>query len=239
VPVPPGCDTTPKAPQPAVGAYDDPNASTTPAQTSVDIIKDAIPEGRTNNYQGAGPSPDVQNVYGTLGDTLTSPTGLLALLDSIKAAAGANVFPSNYNLDTLGPLGSLVNPIINVVDGDLTLQGNNTGYGILVVTGTLRMAGNFSWNGLVLVVGDGRVEFSGGGNGQINGQLFISKFWDHHTTKNLLSEVGSPEMSWSGGGGNGIFYNHCWADDMLTKFPFLPPPATKQLKVLSTRTVIY
>jgi hypothetical protein len=126
-----------------------------------------------------------------------------------------------------------------VVDGDVTLQGNNTGYGILVVTGTLRMAGNFSWNGLVLVVGDGRVEFSGGGNGQINGQLFISKFWDHHTTKDLLSEVGSPEMSWSGGGGNGIFYNHCWADDMLTKFPFLPPPATKQLKVLSTRTVIY
>jgi len=101
------------------------------------------------------------------------------------------------------------------------------------------MGGDFAWNGLVLVIGDGEVEFFGGGNGQINGHLFISKMWDDHSTKNLLAQPGSPELSWAGGGGNGVFYNHCWADDMLSKFPFLPPPPTKQLKVLSTRTVTY
>lgn len=238
-PTPAGCSATPNPSRPAIGAYDDPNTSTTPPQSSVELITDAIPSGRTNNYQGSGPSPDVQNVYGSLGDTLTSPTGLLALSDAVKSAAGANVFPNNYDLDHLGPLGSLANPVIEVVDGDVTVQGANTGYGILLVTGTLRMGGNFAWNGLVLVIGDGRVEFTGGGGGQINGHLFISKIWDNHTTKNLLSQVGSPALSWSGGGGNGVFYNHCWADDMLTKFPFLPPPPTKQLKVLSTRTVMY
>jgi hypothetical protein len=238
-PSPPGCVATPAPPHPAVGAWDDPNASSTPPESSVDLIKDAVPDGRTNNYQGSGPSPDVQNVYGALGDTLTSPTGLLALADAVKSAAGANVFPNNYDLTHQGPLGSLASPVIDFVDGDVTLQGNNMGYGILVVTGTLSMGGDFSWNGLVLVIGDGKVEFQGGGNGQINGSVFISKIWDNHTAKNLLSQVGSPELSWSGGGGNGIYYNHCWADDMLSKFPFLPPPPTKQLKVLSTRTVIF
>jgi hypothetical protein len=238
-PVPASCTTTPNPAHPAVGGYDDPNSNVSYAESSVDLIKDQIPSGRTNNYMGSGPSPDVQNVYGTLGDTLTSTTGLQSLLDAAKSAAGANVFPSGYDLGSSGPLGSVSNPAIDYVDGDLTLQGNNTGYGILVVTGELHMGGNFSWNGLVLVIGDGKLTFGGGGNGQINGHVFISKMWDDHTTKNLLSQPGSPELSWNGGGGNGIFYNHCWADDMLSKFPFLPPPPTKQLKVLSTRTVTY
>ncbi|HTM05116.1 MAG TPA: pilus assembly PilX N-terminal domain-containing protein [Vicinamibacterales bacterium] len=238
-PTPAGCDTTAKAPTPAIGAYDDPNASVIPPESSVDIIKDAIPAGRTNNYQGSGPSPDVQNISGALGDTLTSPTGMMALIDSVKSAAGATVFPSNYDMDHLGPFGSATSPVINVVDGDLTLQGSSTGYGILVVTGSLVLGGNFSWNGLVLVVGDGRVTFSGGGGGQINGELLVANIWNNHTDQTLRTELGSPELSWSGGGGNGVFYNHCWADDMLTKFPFLPPPSTKQLKIISTRTVTY
>jgi hypothetical protein len=238
-PTPLGCTTTPNPARPAVGGYDDPNSDTSYPQTSVDIIKDAIPDGRTNNYQGSGPSPDVQNVYGSLGDTLTTTSGLQSLLDAAKSAAGANVFASDYDMSHNGPLGTLTNPTIDYVDGDLTLQGSQTGYGILVVTGKLTMGGDFSWNGLVLVIGDGEVRFTGGGNGQINGHLFVSKMWDDHTTKNLLSEPGAPTLSWSGGGGNGVFYNHCWADDMLAKFPFLPPPPTKQLKVLSTRTVSY
>jgi hypothetical protein len=238
-PVPPGCSTAPTAAHPAVGGWDDPNASPAPPTSSVDIIKDSIPSGRTNNYEGSGPSPDVQNVFGALGDTMTSPSGMSALLDAVRSAAGANVFPNNYDLASSGPLGSVSDPVIDYVDGDVTLNGNNTGYGILVVTGTLTMAGDFSWNGLVLVIGDGKITFQGGGNGQINGSVIMSKIWDDHSTKNLLSEVGSPQLSWNGGGGNGIYYNHCWADDMLGKFPFLPPPPTKQLKVLSTRTVMY
>ena len=56
---------------------------------------------------------------------------------------------------------------------------------------------------------------------------------------NLLSTLGTPTVNWSGGGGNGIYYDHCWADNMLNKIPFNPGPTTQPLKILSTRTISY
>ena len=41
------------------------------------------------------------------------------------------------------------------------------------------------------------------------------------------------------GGGNGIQYDHCWADNLLARVPFTPPPSTLPLKILSVRTVTY
>lgn len=230
------CGEPAVAARPALGAYDDPNAS--PPTTSVDTVTAAVPSGRTSNYVGSanGPSPDVENVFGSLGDTLSSPTGLLALSQAVAAAPGANVYSSNPGSINYG---TSTNPAIDYVDGDLTLNGNNTGYGILLVTGTLNMGGNFSWNGLILVIGDGILDFSGGGGGQINGSVIEAKIWDSYTTKNLLPAVGSPTLSWAGGGGNGIHYDHCWADNSLSRIPFIPPPPTKQLTVISTRTLTY
>ncbi len=75
-------------------------------------------------------------------------------------------------------LGSAAHPAINYIDGDLTLSGLTTGYGILVVTGTLRFSGNFLWNGIILVVGDGVMEYAGGGNAEINGTCLRAKIWD-------------------------------------------------------------
>src|SRR5439155_1082931 len=100
--------------------------------------------------------------------------------------------------------------VIDYVDGDLTLNGNGTGYGILVVRGTLTMDGNFTWYGLVLVVGDGVMRFNGGGNGKIVGMLVDAKIWDSYTTKKKLSSVGSPTFLWNGGGVNSVQYDHCW-----------------------------
>ena len=179
-------------------------------------------------------------MYGSLGDTLTTTTGMRALTDQIKAAAGAQVFADNYDLDHQGPLRLVSNPVINFVRRrrDAARQQHGIWH-----PGRDRQAVDgrqlFRGTGWCLVIGDGEVDFRGGGNGQINGQMLRLQDLDDHSTKNLLSEIGSPELSWAGGGGNGVFYNHCWADDMLSKFSFLPPPATKQLKVLSTRTVIY
>ena len=48
---------------------------------------------------------------------------------------------------------------ITYVEGDLTLNGNATGQGILVVTGTMVMGGNISWNGLIFVVGNGDMNY--------------------------------------------------------------------------------
>ena len=37
--------------------------------------------------------------------------------------------------------------------------------------------------------------------------------------------------------GNGITYDHCWSDNLMEKIPFTPPPTTKALKILSTRSL--
>src|SRR5205814_1644676 len=118
-----------------------------------------------------------------------------SFLDALKAAAGANVYASNPGSIALGncitykivagvptTTCATANTVIDYVDGDLTMNGSQTGYGILVVTGTLDMGGNFSWNGLVLVLGDGVLHFNGGGGGQINGSVIVSKIWDGYLT---------------------------------------------------------
>jgi hypothetical protein len=55
----------------------------------------------------------------------------------------------------------------------------------------------------------------------------------------LLDQLGSPDFHWNGGGGNGIYYDHCWVDNLIPIVGFEPPPSPKPLKTLSTRTVTY
>ena len=220
--------------RPAVGGYDDPNAD--PPTTSVDNIIDAIPSGRETHYIGTGGTPSVTNIYGSLGETMTTPTGLKALMDAVAASPGAHVYGNNPSSIAQG---SAANPIISFVDGDLTIGGLTNGYGILAVTGRLIGLGSFQWHGIILVIGDGEMVYHGGGFPEINGTVFVSKIWDDHTTKNLLTALGSPYMDWNGGGGNGIYYDHCWVENLIPVVPFTPPPSTKPLKILSTRTVSY
>ena len=227
------CAETPEPVHPAIAAYDDPNSPTD--ISSVDTIIDALP--RPDHYTGAGGTPSVVNVYGGLGETLGTPTGLKSFIDAVKGQA-TYTYASDPSIGAFH-LGSASSPVINYVDGDLTLNGNHSGYGLLVVTGTLHYGGNFDWHGPVLVVGDGVVEFQGGGNGQIIGTMLAAKIWDNNTDKNLLQTNGSPSFSWNGGGGNGILYDHCWASNIMNDIHYTPPPTTRPLKVLSLRTLPY
>jgi len=231
------CGGTAQPSHPAVGAYDNPNAPTNSVQT----IVNAIPSGREANYVGSsGTTPDVQNVYGSLGETLGTPTGLKALIDAVAAAPGAHTYgPGSSFGDGDITLGSSSSPAVNYVDGNLTMSGNGAGYGVLVVTGKLTMSGNFSWNGLVFVIGEGDIDLSGGGNGQIRGSVLVAKTWNSYTDHTLLPTLGSPTYGWNGGGTNYIQYDHCWADNMMNSIPFTPPPSTKPLKSLSFRILPY
>ena len=50
----------------------------------------------------------------------------------------------------------------------------------------------------------------------------------------------SPNVNWNGGGGNGIQYDHCWADYMISKVPPLTPAVNASaLQVISLRTLVY
>ena len=181
-----------------------------------------------------------------------TPTGLNSLIAAIYNTAGAAHYDSS-NVASFNPL-TTGKSSITYVEGDLTLGGgqrNNVcavpsgytnldaGCGILVVTGTLTMSGNFSWYGIIFVVGDGHVETNGGGNGNIVGSLWVSKIWDSYTSRHLLGSLGSPTFNWNGGGGNGIYYDHCFVTNLMTAVPFDPPPSTRPLKVLSFRVLPY
>jgi hypothetical protein len=190
-------------------------------------------------YTGSGGTPSVQNGYASLGETMTTPTGLKALLDAIKAVASAK--GTYYDSSTVGGFNPAATNVASVtyVDGDLSLNGNDTGQGIIVITGTLTMSGNFTWKGLMLVVGDGHYEANGGGNGIVTGQIIVAKIWDSYVTKNLLTKVASPTFNWNGGGISGIQYDHCLSTNLMNAIPFTPPPSTLPLKVLSFRVLPY
>jgi hypothetical protein len=227
------CNETADPDHPAIEGYDDPNAS--PPTVSVETIIDSLP--RPENYTGSGGTPSVQNGYGSLGETMTTPTGLKALLDAIRGYSGTHY----YNSSTVGSFNPVAttNSSVNYVDGDLTLAGNDTGHGILVVTGTVTMSGNFTWYGLMLIVGDGHYEANGGGNGQIIGQIIVAKIWDNYTYQNLLNAIGNPTFNWNGGGINAVHYDHCLSTNLMNAIPFNPPPSTKPLKILSLRVLPY
>jgi hypothetical protein len=225
------CGQTAEPNKPAIGVYDDPTAD--PPTQSLEIMTDVANNSPgPDHYTGEGgtsTTPSIKNVYNNLGETMGSPVGLKALIDAVNA--------KKTNVGNTVSLGSVGAPAINYIEGNLSLLGSNTGYGILVVTGTLNMSGNFSWRGPVLVVGDGIFNFTGGGNGTIQGTLFVAKIWDNYTNKNLLGEVGTPTLAWAGGGNNGIYYDHCYASNMMSRIPLESPPSTKPLKILSTRTL--
>ncbi|MGZ4831679.1 MAG: hypothetical protein ACXVZQ_02055 [Terriglobales bacterium] len=216
-PAPPSCNTTAHAATDAIGVYD-PTAATNPSAVQT-VIGDLA---KPNNYIGANSAPDVHNA--NLGNMTAAD---LSSFVSAVTSVATNTYGSNPSSINLG---SAANPAIDVVNGDYSM-GPTTGYGILVVTGTLSFSGDYAWNGLILVIGAGASVMSGGGHGQISGAVFVA-----NTTGGSLS---APNVNWNGGGGNGIQYDHCWADDMLAKVPYTPVMSPSGLQIVSVRPLVY
>jgi hypothetical protein len=170
------------------------------------------PPDRSDHYTGAGGNDaDIANISSSLG-SLGTTAGLLELTDMIKGATPSSRRYSGSQSDV--NIGSPTDPQLTFVDGNLTLSGTQNGAGILFVTGTLVTSGNFSFKGLIFVVGDGVWTSGGGGSGRIDGGVFVANIYSSttHSTSTLRSSpsVGSVTLDWSGGGGNGIYYDSCW-----------------------------
>jgi hypothetical protein len=196
----------------AVGAFD---------TAAVNSLTTAIPRpGKYTGVAGSG-SPSVQNVSGLLGP-LSTVDGLTNLVSQVTAVAdSANTYTGNTT--SLTNPGTTAAPVINVVQGDLTLGGGFTGSGILLVTGTLTMSGNPSFNGLILVIGKGVFNKNGGGNGTLNGSLVVANLFDSSNNPIPLGAnkpPGSPTINWNGGGNATIQYDTCWINSMFSSFPY-------------------
>jgi len=215
--------------QPALGSFDNPAVST--LTTAVQG-----PPNRSNQYTSAAPYPAfpaIANTYSTLSTdsvNLTTVDGLTTFANMITTAAGPNVYPNGTVPTNLGTPGS---PVVNVVNGDLTIGGS--GAGVLLVTGTLTLNGNFSWDGLILVIGEGAVVKDGGGGATLNGAIFAANLYTGnpgtsgpgaypaYPTPIALganNPPGKPFFGWNGGGNATFQYDSCWIQAINQAYPY-------------------
>jgi hypothetical protein len=196
-----GCTVPVQAAKPAIGVI---AGGDIPGTTS------GIPSNRLNNYVGSGGAPSVGDISGLLPPNEQTVTSLQNLVRSITQVAN-NVLTGPISGLSAAQLGSAANPQITVVNGDLTLSGGGTGYGILVVTGNFTFSGDWGWRGVVLAIGSGNVQENGGGNNEFDGAVLVAKTLDG--LGNQLAALGTPTLNWNGGGGNGVFYDSCWINN--------------------------
>jgi Tfp pilus assembly protein PilX len=201
---------------PALGGYN--GAAATSLQGQVN---------RPGSYTGS--PAGIADVSTQLGP-LATVDGLQALVNSVTAAAGANVYPTNPSGVNLGTNAA---PVVNVVQGDFTMGGGSSGAGILLVTGTLTMSGSPSFNGLILVIGKGVVQKNGGGNGTLNGSLFVANMNDASGNPIPMGSgnaPGIPTVAWNGGGNFTGQYDSCWINYVSQAFPY---------KTITDRELLY
>jgi hypothetical protein len=216
-PAVPGCTTNPATVKNAIG-------TTNPSDVAAIVA--GIP--RPTHYTGAGgTTPNVAQV--SLAGSIDTPTDVYNTVQTITNAADL-VINGNATQADMPAAMSAANPMTVVVNGDFSMTGNFTGYGLLVVTGNFAYSGNDGWNGIVMVVGDGTTTYNGngGGNNSFNGAIYVATIWDNNN--NLLPSFGPVSYDISGGGGNGVYYDSCWVKAAQQ-------PATYQ--VLSFREIPY
>jgi hypothetical protein len=204
--------------EPAIGTYSPGDNTTVTGQLN-----------RPSAYTGGPPNAAVANVNSQL-SIYSTVDGLTLLTNAVIAAAGSNVYTS-----PAGPVnwGTPSQPIINVVNGDYS--GPISGSGILLVTGIMTSSGNPSFNGLVLVIGKGELIKNGGGNGVINGSLFVANMYTNTSYTNLIPlgsnlPPGPPIIQWNGGGNATINYDSCWINALGQSLP---------LRLVTSRELIY
>jgi len=216
-----GCPAA--ANQPALGGFDN-NSVTT---LNGDISK------RSSNYTTGSPATSVENVSSALSSgsvNLTTVDGLTNLTNLITTAAGANVYPNGTAPTNMGTSSA---PVVNVVQGDLSLSGS--GAGILLVTGELTLNGNFSYDGLILVIGEGAIVKDGGGGATVNGAMFVANLYSdnpgssgpaaypgysHPIARGANNPPGIPFFNWNGGGNATIQYDSCWISSVTQSLPY-------------------
>lgn len=208
------CVSPPLPTAPAIGVT---GVDSADIATNIAAVASGIPSNRYDNYTGAPPPngaqydplPSIGDVTAGLNrDTLTPAT-----LDNVVQDITANadlVVNGNATQANMPPQMSALNPMTVVVNGDFTMTGNYTGYGLLIVTGNFTYSGDNGWKGVIMVVGQGTTTFigNGGGNNEFDGAVLVAATKDQGG--NLLPTLGTVNFDISGGGGNGIYYNSCW-----------------------------
>jgi len=154
---------------------------TTDPDASAGVI-DGLASNQKNRVIGLGSSPSVA----TDSSVPVDIDEFSAQLDSIADI----VYPSSVTLSSSTyNMGSAERPVIAIVNGDATIGGNLTGYGILDIRGSLLSGhGSVVWTGILIVHGE---ETWIAGTPDVIGSLWIKS--DHVT----LRISGNPSVLYS------------------------------------------
>jgi hypothetical protein len=173
------------------------------------------------NYRGILPHPSIGDVGTDPGGTgalisafqsVNSLDGPQGVVQFISASANQSVTGPANSLPDMGALNRLVT---TVVQGDLTLTGTMSGYGLLVVTGNLTLGGHVSWYGVILVIGQGHLFMNSYGAGEIDGAVLVAR--TRHNDGSLRATLGLVEFDITNAnfGNGGLWYNSCWIQAVL------------------------
>ncbi len=173
-------------------------------------LESSLTKNQANNISGNCPDPCITDITNTIQPgsdkaLLMDPAYLSDLVYNVVPRFADAVYQGDQHWDstTVPYLGSYdwtkppndpsQDPRTTYVNGDLDLQGDITGGGLLVVTGKLDGGGHCIWNGLVLVIGEGNLDMSGWNLG-INGGIFVAKLVNNNGT----IEFGTPNITIAG-----------------------------------------
>lgn len=113
---------------------------------------------------------------------LGNKTSVSAVSDSINWFNYANAVVSNpdiiinssSDLNNAPNLGTSASPKVTFINGDIRLNSNKSGVGILVINGNLEINGNFNFTGLVLAYKNSKIITKINGNGKVWGAIVVA-----------------------------------------------------------------
>jgi Tfp pilus assembly protein PilX len=199
----------------AINGNDQPGCGSTTVGPSVDAL--GVPDNadvpvvsaganRPTNYTGAGgTTPDVANVSSTMPANLQTVSSLQNLMATVENNVTQPVLNGNVTDHNFTSNGTVTDPQIIFVNGNVSISGNVTGYGILAVNGNVNISGTLTWNGIILVIGQGN--FTTSGTSVYNGAILVAKTLDALGNLLLTPGPGTATFNTNGGGHGGIQYS--------------------------------
>ncbi len=157
------------------------------SNASYDVVEEALKANQEENVTGT-PGASGYGSYSNNGTISASQLEAIAnnLLPNAQEIPGGNY---NQNFGCPVQTGDCPGPGLYKATSNVKMDGNGTGYGVLVITAEFEMSGTYTWEGLIIVVGAGTVRLTGSEN-KIYGGILVANTLGGLTTFDIRGQSG-------------------------------------------------